>query len=160
MISAMKESDWFDNVSGLRHSGAETHLSLEIMFTNKALLGAFSRETGLPMSQLALLRVLAGAPRGGIGVLDIARRLGINGAAITRLVRKMEDRGLAIRRADKHDGRRSNLKLSAKGRALFRKVHQRLHEFDDLLGADLEPEDIAAVKRVLAHLRTVLEKVY
>ena len=154
----MKEVDWFDKILGARHSGAEAHLILEMMHTSKALLSVFSREMGLPMSQILLLRVMAGAPRGGIGVLEIARTMGINGAAITRLVKKMEDRGLVIRRADKYDGRKSYLRLSAKGRALFLQVHQRIHEFEDLLIADLEKEDIETVKRVLVQLRTAIKK--
>ena len=156
----MKELDWFYNVSGLRHSGSEAHLILEIMHTNKSLLSAFSREMGVPMSRLVLLRVLAGAPRGGIGILEIARMMGINAAAITRQIRKMEERGLVIRRADKYDGRKSYLRLSAKGRALFRQIHQRIHEFEELLSAELEKEDIETVKRVLVQLRSAIKKHY
>lgn len=154
----MKESDWFDIPAGLRHSGTEAHLILEIMHTYKSLLSVFSREMGLPMSQILLLRVLAGAPRGGIGVLEIARTMGINGAAITRLVKKMQERGLVLRRADKYDGRKSYLRLSAKGRTLFLEIHQRLHEFEDLLIADLDKKEIETAKGILFQLRTALEK--
>jgi len=154
----MKEFDWFDNVTGLPHQGAEAHLVLEIMHTSKSLLSVFSREMGLSMSQLLLLRVMAGASRKGIGVLEIARRMGINGAAITRQIKKMEEGGLVIRRADKHDGRKSYLRLSAKGRALFLEIHQRVHEFEDLLITDLEKEDIETVKRVLVQLQTAIKK--
>jgi DNA-binding MarR family transcriptional regulator len=156
----MKEFDWFDNVTGLPHSGAEAHLILEIMHTSKSLLSVFSREMGLPMSQLLLLRVMAGASRKGIGVLEIARIMGINGAAITRQIKKMEEGGLVIRRADKYDGRKSYLRLSAKGRALFLQIHQRVHEFEDLLTTDLEQEDVETIKRFFVQLRTAIKKHY
>jgi DNA-binding MarR family transcriptional regulator len=103
---------------------------------------------------------MAGASRKGIGVLEIARIMGINGAAITRQIKKMEERGLVIRRADKYDGRKNYLRLSAKGRALFLQIHQRIHEFEDLLTNDLEQEDIETVKRVFAQLRTAIKKRY
>ncbi len=159
-ISVMKENDWFDKIAGARHSGAEAHLLLEIMRAGKSLLSVFSREMGLPMSQIHLLRVMAGAPRGGIGVLEIARTMGINGAAITRLVKKMEERGLVIRRADKFDGRKSYLRLSAKGRALFLQIHQRIHEFEDSLIADMDKKEIETAKGILFQLRIALEKHY
>jgi DNA-binding MarR family transcriptional regulator len=153
----MKDSNWFGNVSELEHSGGEKHLILEIMHVNKALLGAFSRGTGIPMSQLVLMRILAGAGNDGIGVLDISRIIGINGAAVTRQVKQMEERGLVLRRKDKYDRRKSYIKLSAKGLKLFMEVHQRVHELEDFLGASLEEEEIETTKRVLAHLRNILE---
>jgi DNA-binding MarR family transcriptional regulator len=104
--------------------------------------------------------VIAGAPRGGIGVLEIARTMGINGAAITRLVKKMEERGLVIRRADKLDGRKSYLRLSAKGRALLLQIHQRMHEFEDSLIADIDKKEIEIAKGILFQLRIALEKHY
>lgn len=154
----MKESDWFEEVSGLRHSGSEAHLILEMMQTNKSLLSALSREMGLPVSQLVLLRVLASVPPGGIGTLEIARMMGINGAAITRQVQNMEGRGLVIRRRDRSDGRKSYLRLSAKGRKLFQQIHQRIHEFEEFITAELEEQDIETVKGVLVQLRSALEK--
>ena len=80
----MKDSNWFGKGSELEHSGGESHLILEILHTNKALLATFSKGTGIPMSQLVLMRILAGAGNYGVGVLDIARIVGINGAAVTR----------------------------------------------------------------------------
>lgn len=156
----MNDFEWFGKVAGLPHSGQEAHLILEIMHAYKALINAFSREVGMPMSQLALLRALAGAPKGGIGVLDISRSMGINAAAVTRLVKKMEERGLIIRRHDRHDGRRSYLRLSAKGRGLFMEIHQRFHRLEDSLCAGQGPEDIETAKQVLARLRADLERTY
>ena len=157
-ISPMEPTKWFGNIAELEHSGDESHLILEILNTSKALLSAFSHGTGIPVSQMVFMRILAGVGHEGVGVLDIARMMGVNGAAVTRKVKQMEQRGLVLRRSDRHDGRKSYIRLSAKGRRQFQEVHQRLHAFEDFLGTSLGKEEIETTKRVLSHLRTVLDK--
>ncbi len=142
------------------NNGKEVHLILELMHTNKVLCNAFSREVGLPLSELATLNILADSPRRGIGVLEIARRLGVNGAAITRQTKKMEAQGLVVRQADKNDRRRSNFKLTSKGSGILSKIRRRINEFEELLISNLEEQDIQTAKKVLIQSREALEKIY
>ncbi|MBI1854260.1 MAG: MarR family transcriptional regulator [Chloroflexi bacterium] len=44
---------------GLSHSGGESHLLREIVRTQQVLMATFSREVGLPMARLGLMRLLA-----------------------------------------------------------------------------------------------------
>src|SRR5512137_2005549 len=87
-----------------KHTGDEPHLLREIVRAHQVLMAGFSREVGMPASRFALMRVLAD---GDAGVTDLARRLGVNAAAVTRQLQEMEAEGLVRRRADPGDGRRS-----------------------------------------------------
>ena len=105
-------------IHGLRHRGDEPHLLREIIRTYQVLMAGFSREIGMPASRLALLRLLA-VTQSNMGVMDLARKLQVNAAAVTRQVQELERKGLVRRRADPKDGRRNYVSLSPKGRKLF-----------------------------------------
>jgi DNA-binding MarR family transcriptional regulator len=156
----MKKDEWSDRVQGLHHKGGEPHLLFEIMRTQRALINCFSRKMGLPFSRVTLLRVLATASPEAIGILDIARRLNINGAAVTRQIKEMERLGLVARAPDQRDARRQQVKLSAKGRKLFEQIHQMQHEFEkSFVSSELIPEEVETAASVLSKLRSALEKI-
>ena len=154
----MVKHEWSDQVQGLHHMGGEPHLLLEIMRTQRALINVFSRKMRMPFSRVTLLRVLALAYPGEMGVLDIARRLNINGAAVTRQIKEMEQLGLVACKSDQRDGRRHQLKLTAKGRRLFKQIHEMQHDFEKfLMSGELKPEEMQTAAKVLFRLRSVLE---
>ncbi len=139
------------------HTGDESHLLREIMRTQQAMLNVFSRQVGMPAARLKLMRVLAISRAEEVGVMSIARQLGINAAAVTRQVKAMEDEGLVERCADARDGRRSYVKLTADGLKIFLQLHERAHAFERTLSDSVSPEDIAVTVRVLEHVRAALE---
>ena len=116
----------------------------------------FSREVGMPASRFALMRLLA-APEQGLGVMELARRLGINAAAVTRQVKSMEHEGLVQRHADPRDARRSHLSLSRKGSELFEQIHARSHELERSLASVITAEEMATAATVLSKLRAFIE---
>jgi DNA-binding MarR family transcriptional regulator len=155
----MKNLEWSEKVLGLKHKGGEPHLIFEIMRTYHALINVLSRKVGMPFARVKLLRMLAAAFPGEMGILEIARRLHINGAAVTRQIKYMEGFGLVARMPDEHDGRRCQVKLTAKGRNLFEQIHQRQHEFERYFtSGESTPEEVQTAARVLFRLRSVLEK--
>jgi DNA-binding MarR family transcriptional regulator len=157
---AMGKNEWSDRVQGLHHKGGEPHLLFEIMRTQRALINVFSRKMGMPFSRVTVLRVLATAFPEGIGILDLARRLNINGAAVTRQIKEIEQLGLVARTPDQRDGRRQHVKLSAKGRKLFEQIHQMQHEFENSFASgELNPEEVKTAAKVLSQLRSMLERV-
>jgi DNA-binding MarR family transcriptional regulator len=139
-----------------RHRGGEPHLLREIVRTYQVLMTGFSRETGMPASRFALLRLLALADK-DVGITELARQLGVNPAAVTRQVKELEAERLVKRRADAKDGRRSYVTLSSKGRIQFEEIHERAHELERLLSAALGAEEMAAAAATLVNLRTFLE---
>jgi len=141
----------------LSHSGKENHLIREIMITHQALLNVFSREVGMTSSRLVLLRILAVSSPEGVGIMELARLLGVNAAAVTRLIQEMDKDDLVERRADSRDRRRSYVRLTEKGRELFGLVHDRAHEFERTLCGSAGEEEIAIAVSVLAKVRAAIE---
>lgn len=142
---------------GLQHRGDEPHLLREVFRTYQVLISGFARQTGMPASRFALMRVLA-LSESDIGLVELARRLGINPAAVTRQVQELEAEQLVKRRADAKDGRRSYVALSPKGRKLFAEIHERSHELERSLSSALGKEEMAAAATTLANLRKFLEE--
>jgi DNA-binding MarR family transcriptional regulator len=145
-----------DRVFDPHHTGDEPHLLREIMRTQQAVLNVFSRQVGMPAARLALMRLLASCHPEAVGIMWIARQLGINAAAVTRQVKAMENERLVERCADARDARRSHVKLTADGLRIFQQLHERAHAFERALSTAVNAEDMAAAVRVLGHVRAAL----
>jgi DNA-binding MarR family transcriptional regulator len=143
---------------GLRHAANESHLGEQVVHTYQALLNSFTRAVGMPSARLSVMHVLYESPPDGIGVLDIARSLDVDAAAVTRQLNAMEAESLATRRADRRDRRRTIVRLTSKGRRVFEEIHARAHQFERTLASATSQEDIATTVRVLEQIRTALIK--
>jgi len=142
----------------LRHKGDEPHLLREIVRAYQSLMAGFSRKVGAPPSQFMLMRLLAVAEN-DIGVMDIARQLGVNAAAVTHQVKLLEKEGFISRRSDPKDGRRNYISLSPKGRKLAVKVHERTHELEQVLSSVIGDKEMREAAMVLSKLRTFIENI-
>jgi len=140
------------------HTGSESHLLRELYRTNQAMFNNVPRIAGISASRLALVRLLAIDLPDGAGTMEIARRLGVNAAAVTRLVSEMEGRKWIKRNADPSDARRSRISLTARAVQEFGIIHERLHEFERSLNAVLDEKDIETTIRTLSEIRNALEK--
>lgn len=144
-------------IETLQHGGDEPHLLREIFRTYQVLMTAFAHRTGMPASRFALMRLLAHSAS-GLGITDLARRLEVNPAAVTRQVQELEQERLVRRRTDAKDGRRSYVSLSAKGQRLFQEIHQLTHEFEQSLVAVLGAQKMQDAALLLSNLRAFLEQ--
>jgi len=157
IIRGMEDCPMTDRAFDLHHTGDEPHLLREIMRTQQAVLNVFSRQVGMPAARLTLMRLLASCHPQAVGIMWIARQLGVNAAAVTRQVKAMENERLVERCADARDGRRIHVQLTADGLKVFQQLHERAHGFERALSSALSAEDIAATVRVLVHVRAALE---
>ncbi len=152
----MKDEEIITESPILEHSGDESHLLREVYRTNQAMFNNVSRITGISASRLTLVRLLAiDMPNGG-GIMEIARKLGINAAAVTRLVKELEEQKWVKRRSDSGDARRTHISLTVKGQRRMREIHARLHVFERSLDEKIGPQDIRAAVRVLSEMRAAL----
>ena len=142
----------------LRHEGDEEHFLREVLHAYQAVVSVFARQVGMPAARLTLMRLLATYAPDEPGVVEIARRLGVNPAAVTRQVAALEMEGLVARRQDSSDGRRTQVRLTTKGRRLIRQIHERAHEFERSLSSTVSAEDIATAARVLTSVRVAAER--
>jgi DNA-binding MarR family transcriptional regulator len=80
--------------------------------TSRAMEGAL----GVTAQQRVVIRIIGRFP--GIPAGHVARLLHIHPGTLSGILRRIERRGLVSRRSDAHDGRRTLLGLTEKGRLL------------------------------------------
>ncbi len=133
------------------------HLIAELLHAHAALLRLFSREVGITPSRVKFLYELLHTGREGVGLSDLALRLAVTPALVTRQVKELEKEGLIRRRRDPRDGRRIAVQLTPRGIAVITAMHERMHRFEAAVKGDMHPDDVAAAIRVLADLGERLE---
>ena len=109
---------------------AEAYLSL--LRTADALqtqVEAQLREFGLTGTQYNALRILRGAGPEGLPCREIGERMITRDPDITRLLNRLEDRGLAARTRTKRDRRVVYGKITAAGLKLLREIDRPLEKF-------------------------------
>ena len=138
------------------HDDDASHFLQELIHAYQSFRNAFGRAVGMNSSRLSVMHALHDSQPQGIGVLDMARRLNVNAAAVTRQLKEMEVEHLIKRTADPRDGRRSFVRLTPKGRRLLMQMHVRGHEFERELVAGIPQDHIAIALRVLEQTRAAL----
>lgn len=90
---------------------------------------------GIDQSAALTISHLAAAAPGSLSAHDIAERLGLTPSSVTSLVDRLEDAGLARRRPDRTDRRRTAITITAEGQRfveLARKwMHATLEGYDE-----------------------------
>jgi MarR family transcriptional regulator, organic hydroperoxide resistance regulator len=101
----------------------------------------FLRKLGVTYPQYLVLVVLW--ERGPQGVGDLAAALGMDLGTLSPMLKRVERKGLIVRRRDAADERRAIVSLAPKGAALPRRTQQMLGEFYCFLNVPLdELEDL------------------
>lgn len=80
---------------------------------------------------------------------DLTRELGIDSTAVTRMLDRLEEKGLVERRPDPNDGRRSVLKLTRSAKALMPKIQVVAQTVEGRFEDGVPAEDLATFHRVL-----------
>jgi DNA-binding MarR family transcriptional regulator len=133
------------------------HLFQDIVRTHQALIGAFSVEVGMSAARMGVLRQLQDGEDGSMGVVDLARALGVTPAIVTRQVQELEAEGLLRRRNASRDRRRTQIHITARGRRAFAQLHERAHELQARVLDGLSDEEITTASHVLSSLRAAIE---
>jgi len=145
------DSGLFEHTSG----GHYLHLLREVLLTYRQLLRPLTVETGLSGAQFEALRELALAD-GRSTVSELTRELGVDPAAVSRLIAGLQKLGLVSRVNDDRDGRRRPVVLTDEGRRLMVAFHEKVHEREAALTAALDPQSIETAMQVLQTLRDAL----
>ena len=142
----------FEHTSGAPY----LHLLREVLLTYRELLRRLTVETGLSGAQFEVLRELAVAD-GRSTVSALSRELGVDPAAVSRLVAGLEQLDLVSRVSDDRDGRRRPVVLTADGSRLMVAFHTEAHKRESALTAALDPQSIETTMQVLHALRDALD---
>ncbi|MBA0052364.1 MarR family transcriptional regulator [Streptomyces sp. AJS327] len=100
--------------------------------------------------QFAVLTAVGAAP--GRDQSSMASAVALDTSTMADVARRLERRGLLIRRTAAADGRRKLLYLSEEGEAALREANGRARDLDERLLAELDPEQRAQLLRELTTL--------
>jgi DNA-binding MarR family transcriptional regulator len=145
--------------SGLFRHASDTHylhLLREVLLTYRQLLRRLTAETGLSGAQFEVMREMALAD-GRSTVSALSRELGVDPAAVSRLVANLQEAGYLSRQSDERDRRRQPVVLTEQGRGLMVAFHEKVHECELALAAALDPASVEIATRVLNSLRDALQ---
>jgi DNA-binding MarR family transcriptional regulator len=107
----------------------------------------------LTVTQYLGLRAIASER---VSAVDLARRAGVSGAAVSQLVSGLENAGLVVRSPEPEDRRRQSLELTAGGRAALESAAAVLRSQLGPLRADLPRPEAAALAGLLGRVEAVL----
>ncbi|MFL5804020.1 MAG: MarR family winged helix-turn-helix transcriptional regulator [Roseiflexaceae bacterium] len=127
----------------------------QIARTYYDLLPAFERHVGMSKSRWGVLILLH--RKGELSQAHLQQRLYVDGAAITRQVKQLEEEGLVLRRADPHDNRYTLVVLSEAGRQLTASMVGRRESFEARVTDGISAEEIAILQRSLQRIRENLD---
>ncbi|MBU8974967.1 MULTISPECIES: MarR family transcriptional regulator [unclassified Lysobacter] len=104
----------------------------------------------LTFSQYIALKKLSDGPH---GVTDLARAAELNPGAMTRLLDKLEARGLVARVADPADRRALNINLTPAGQAMWQDVNQCGQRVRERAMQGMDDAERAQLTRMLEQVR-------
>src|SRR5271154_6474611 len=108
----------------------EAYLSLlRTADTLQAQVEAYLKDFGLTGTQYNALRILRGAGPDGLPCREIGVRMITHDPDITRLLNRLEDRGLVVRTRAKHDRRVIYGKITAPGLKLLREMDGPIEKY-------------------------------
>ena len=108
----------------------------------------------LTLTQLGALSKLRGGP---LPAGKLAEQLGISPASLTRVLDRLEARGLLRRTPDPHDRRNRIVALTPEGRVLVVRCRDGIRAMEDELLAGLAPDERDALRRLLTRAAEELD---
>jgi DNA-binding MarR family transcriptional regulator len=125
-------------------------LSVLTNLVSGAIADAYQQRFGLSIPEWRVLAVLARYP--GLSAAEVAGRTRMDAVAVSRAVARLLAAGRLRRATSRDDRRRSVLTVSAAGAAVYREVAPIALGYERELLAALQPDDRAALERVLGLL--------
>lgn len=126
-------------------------LSVLANTVSTSIAAAYSSQFGLSIPEWRVLAVLAAAP--GISSAEVAQRTAMDKVAVSRAVSSLLRSRRLERSVAVDDRRRSQLRLSAQGRSVYRRVVPLARQYESRLLQTLSPVDQAALHRILDALQ-------
>ncbi|WP_211326290.1 MarR family winged helix-turn-helix transcriptional regulator [Thermosporothrix hazakensis] len=117
---------------------------------------AFSKQIGMSFSRLLVLHELWHT--GEISQTELASRLSMEGALLTRFVKQMEAAGLITRRVDPRDNRFTLVSLAPAGQQVLSEMGIHADAFEAGLLEGVSKEDLASMVRTMKQIQDNLSR--
>ena len=137
-----------------KNAGPNLRLTIQMVLMARrwrAILDDRLRPLGQSSARMETLSAIYRSPRTSQQV-ELAKRLGVEGATITRMLDSLEGEGLVERRADPSDRRAKHIKLTKRGEAELAKITNVAEVLRSHLLEGIAPGDIDKANEFLAHL--------
>jgi DNA-binding MarR family transcriptional regulator len=131
-------------------STLEAHLGFWLRFVSNHVSGRFRQlveENGVSVSEWVALRQLY--PSQPVSPAELIESLGMTKGAISKILNRLEDKGLARRVAAPEDGRAQRIELTRAGRALVPRLAGLADQNDAHFFGHLSPEERETLQRTL-----------
>jgi DNA-binding MarR family transcriptional regulator len=128
----------------------ETHLGYWLRAVSNGVSNAFARklaERGVSVAEWVALQLIHSLPTATMS--DVAQNTGMTRGAISKLVSRVEEKGLIRRQPSAADGRIQPLSLTPKGARLLPALAALADRNDHEFFAHLAPADRDALERIL-----------
>lgn len=132
----------------------EESLLQQITRTYYELLPAFEQHMGVTRARWHLLKQLFSEDQ--LSQAALQQRAEVDGAAVTRQMKQLEEAGIVARRVDPRDNRFTLVALTPAGRQLVSKLMEQRAAFEARVMAGVEPSEIAMMQRGLGQVRANL----
>ena len=83
---------------------------------------------------------------------DLTRTIGVDSTAVTRMIDRLESKGLVIRKPDPEDGRRHMIEVTAAARQVMPKLAETAMKVEAPFEEGIPDEDLDAFHRVLMRM--------
>ncbi len=108
------------------------------------------REYGISSSEYIYLVTLG--EKDGVNLKALSRELMINQAETTRVMKRLEEKGLVRRKPCEKDGRAVIVRLTGEGRRLLPFIYEKLDLWTNLLSTEMDEDEVNEFIRVLKRM--------
>lgn len=115
-----------------------------------SIANAYERDFALSIPEWRVLAVLARFPN--LSAIEVAERAALDKVAVSRAVRNLVATRRVVRSFDKGDKRKSILKLTQSGKAVYTRVAPRALRYEQKLLDTLSAADQRALDRLISRL--------
>lgn len=111
---------------------------------------------GVTPQQYNVLRILRGSRSGALPTMEIAERMVEKTPGITRLLDRLEEKGLVERERGSDDRRRVLISITSQGLALLAALDEPVREATTAVLNGLTAEDVRGLQAALHRIRAAL----
>lgn len=129
-------------------------LFMVLIHLNQEMSRAYSHRFGMSYSRILILHELMHA--GELSQSELAQRLEMEGALITRFAKQMEAAGLISRRVDPKDNRFTLVTLAPAGNQILKRAESLGEEFSARLLEGVSEQEQADMIRILKRMQANL----
>lgn len=134
----------------------ESEVLLNLMRTSDALARSgekILKLAGLSPNQYNVLRILRGAGENGLCCHEVGERMITRDPDITRLLDRLERRGLVARSRDRHDRRVIMARITAAGRKILKDLDGPIEDYNRNRLSHMEKADLRKLNELLEAAR-------